>query len=174
MKKLATAAFLGLLVLPMRAGATEAVAHLSDPTFGFSVDLPSIGDPTGALVVQRLIVMGPTADAFAPNCNIQIQYTDVGLDAYMALTHKQFTTAAFRTVTDNRRTTSKLPSALIEYTGSLGGRDLHFLTLAVAGPDRVWLVTCTALAESYAGHRTAFTQLIESFSVQQQAPSSRQ
>ena len=173
MKKLVTIGLIALYLLPLRAAASEAVAHLNDPVFGFSVDLPSIGDPTDALLVQRLMVMGPAVDGFAPNCNIQVQYTDMGLDAYMVLTHKQFNAVGFKMVADSRRKTSKPPSHLFEYTGGDSGRNLHFLALAVAGRDRVWLVTCTALAESYPGHRAAFTQLIDSFSIQQETPPSR-
>ena len=171
MKKLVIVAFIALSGTPCYAAAREAVAHLSDPIFGFSVDIPSIGDPTAAPLVQRLIVMGPAVNGFAPNCNIQVQKYDEGLDAYMVLTRGQFAAVGVKTVAETRRTTSKLPSALFDYTGTTGGRDLHFLALAVAARDRVWLVTCTALAESYASHRLAFTRLIDSFSIQGTPPS---
>ena len=54
---------------------------------------------------------------------------------------------------------------MIEYIGSPSGRPLYFMALAVAGSDRVWLVTCTALRDSIAQHRPAFTRVIESFAL---------
>ena len=141
-----------------------SVAHLDDPVFGYSVDLPSIGDPSDALVVQRLVVMGPAVNGFAPNCNLQIQYTSMGLPAYLDLTRKQFVEHGATLVNEKQDPSSGLPGALIEYTTS-GSHRLRHLALAVASADRVWLLTCTALDASFSQHRATFEQILESFTV---------
>ena len=175
MKKPISLAALCLLVVgPALAADTGAVAHLDDPVFGFSVDIPAIGDPAGAPLVQRLIVMGPAVDGFAPNCNLQIQYTDMGLDAYLELTRKQFAAHSIELVAETRRVTSGLPGSIIEYTASTAGRKLHHLALAVASSDRVWLLTCTSLEESFPRHRPAFLQIVDSFRVKKDASPARE
>jgi hypothetical protein len=165
----------GLLLLAVASAIraeTPSVAHLDDPVFGFSVDLPSIGDPSDALVVQRLIVMGPAVEGFAPNCNLQIQYTSMGLAAYLDLTRRQFIAHGATLVTESQELTYGLPGARIEYTAS-GSHRLRHLALAVAGSDRVWLLTCTALDASFAQHRPTFEQIIQSFTPKQEPPSNR-
>ena len=155
------------------SAATSPVAHFDDPVFGFTVDLPSLGDPTDALLVQRLVVMGPAVDGFAPNCNVQIQYTAMGLDAYLELTRKQFSEHGAVLAAEKRRTTSGLPSTVIEYTLSSSGGPLRHISLAVAASERVWLLTCTALDASFSQHRSAFEHILESFTVKQEAPAQR-
>ncbi len=166
-KDICAALLLGLAMVSAIKAEAASVAHLDDPVFGFSVDLPSIGDPSGAQLVQRLIVMGPAVDGFAPNCNLQIQYTNMGLDAYLELTRKQLSAHGASLVAETRRPTSGLPAAVIEYTAGNGGRGLRHLALAVAGSDRVWLLTCTALDTSFSQHRPTFGQIIESFTPKQ-------
>ena len=58
-----------------------------------------------------------------------------------------------------------MPAARFEYSGQLGGHDLHFLALAVSGGDRVWLLTCTALSATFGDYKDAFTQALDSFTV---------
>jgi len=162
---------LGLVVLLLlgsvaasRAAETPA-GHVEDPVFGFSVDLPAIGDATDAITVQRLVVAGPTVKGFAPNCNVQIQYTDLGLDSYMELSRKQFVAAGLELLKQEDREISSHRATAMEYAGSLGGNDLHFSALVVAGAGRVWLVTCTALESSFAQHRASFARVLDSFRV---------
>ena len=149
---------------PAIRAEAPSVAHLDDPVFGYSVDLPSIGNPGAAPVVQRLVVMGPAVDGFAPNCNLQIQYTGMGLPAYLELTRKQFIDHGATLVTESPGTRSGLPGAVIEYTTS-GGHGLRHLALAVASADRVWLLTCTALDTSFSQHRPTFDRILESFTL---------
>lgn len=141
-----------------------SVAHLNDPVFGYSVDLPSIGDPSDALVVQRLVVMGPAVNGFAPNCNLQIQYTSMGLPAYLDLTRRQFIDHGATLIKESQDSNSGLPGGLIEYTTS-GSHPLRHLALAVASSDRVWLLTCTALDASFSEHRPTFEQILKSFTL---------
>ena len=154
-----------LLAVPAAGADADAAAHFHDPVFGFSVDLPSIGDTAGAVVVQRLLVAGPSVDGFAPNCYLQIQYTAIGLDALIDLTRKQFESYGFTLVANTRRVTSGAPATVIEYTAKNSGRSLRHLALAVAGPSRIWLLTCTSLDSSFAQHRPVFSQIIDSFAL---------
>lgn len=145
--------------------AGSEVAHFEDPVFGFSVDVPSIGDPKDAIAVQRLLVGGPAVNGFAPNCNVQVQYTDMDIGPYMELSRKQFVAMGLEVVEEARRKVSGLPAAATDYVGPVGGRDLRFASLAVVGTGRVWLVTCAALADSYAQHEATFSRVLESFRV---------
>ncbi len=166
MKRLTALVVLSLLATSIRTDAIgPAAGHFDDPQFGFSVDLPAIGGSRSATVVQRLTVAGPAADGFAPNCNVQIQRTDMDLDAYLATTRKQFESVGVQLLETERRTVSGLPASRLHYAGDLAGRHLRFVALAVIGGDQVWLVTCTALAESFHRHEAAFLELIDSFTV---------
>lgn len=81
------------------AGAAEAPkATYSDPLYGFSLDVPELGDADGALFVQRVAFAAAPRDGFAVNCNVQVQFLEMEFPAYMDMSLKQFDAAGLEVV----------------------------------------------------------------------------
>ena len=169
MKSLLVASLLSVAASSV-AAAAEPAADYSDSVYGFSLEVPDLGDPAGALVVQRVAFAAPAADGFAANCNVQVQFLEMSFASYMDMSRKQFAAAGLEVVFEKEGSTSGRPAATIEYTGTMGGRDLGFLARVVGGEDRFWLVTCTALQSSFERYRADFQRLLESLEVTQAAP----
>lgn len=148
------------------AAAEEPVRTYSDPVYGFSLEVPELGDESaGAPVVQPVTFSAPARGGFAANCNVQVQSVDMTLEAYKKLSFAQLEAGGLELMETKERTVSGMPGFVMESAGPLGGRDLRFLALAVGGEGRFWLVTCTASAERFEGYRPAFTRVLESFEV---------
>ncbi len=146
--------------------ASGDLAHYSGPAYGFSFDIPSLGSPSGVGNVHRIAATGPAHDGFAPNCGVQVQFVKMTLDDYLDLSNRQFAAAKLTTVAEQKIRVSGRPAATFEYKGSMQGRQLHFLSLAVHADDRIWLLTCVALEESFSSFKDDFSRAVESFSVQ--------
>ena len=162
---LVLAVALGSAVAVPLAAAGAGSARFDDPVYGFSVEIPSLGEAAKSVSVQRLIVVDQPAGGFSPNCNVQVQVAEMSLDAYLDLTRQQFAANGFELIESKASTVSSRPATTLEYTGAVGGRSLRFLALVVAGSDRFWLLTCTATADSYSEHEPAFSKVISSFAV---------
>lgn len=158
---------IGTLALDPRTAAGSGAARFEDPAYGFSVEIPSLGEAAKSVSVQRLLVADEPAGGFAPNCNVQVQFGDMSLDAYLDLTRQQFTASGFELIESKAATVSARPASVLEYAGPVGGRSLRFLALVVAGADRFWLLTCTATADTFAAHRPAFSKAVASFALTQ-------
>jgi len=165
MKRLIVALIFLFVAIQTVHAAETLRAHFEDPEFGFSLDVPSIGGQGSTGSIQRLIVFGAPTNGFAPNCNVQVQHTAMGLKAYMEMSQAQFKQRKIELVATARRTVSGLPASTLHYRGTLGGRHLEFSALAVAGRDRVWLLTCTARADSFKRYQAPFAKVVDSFRV---------
>jgi hypothetical protein len=157
------AVVLALLLAP--AVAAEERSTYTDPQYGFSLEVPALGDPAGVPAVQRLIVSGPRRDGFATNCNVQVQYPRMGHEEFVALSLQQFAAAGFPVVANEAGKVSGLPATRWEYRGSVGGRALHFLALVVTDAERVVMLTCTAPEERFEAERAELARVLESFEV---------
>jgi len=148
------------------AAAEEPVRTYSDPVYGFSLEVPELGDESaGAPVVQPVTFSAPARGGFAANCNVQVQSVEMTLEAYKKLSLAQLEAGGLELIKTKERAVSGLPGFIMESSGQLGGRDLRFLALAVGGEGRFWLVTCTAQAERFQELRPVFTRVLESFEV---------
>ena len=163
--RIALALVLVALVAVPLAGAAGPNGRYQDPAYGFEVTVPPLGSSQGAVAVQRLAVAAPARDGFAANCNVQVQFTAGDIDSFVDLSLRQFKSAGLRVLRHEAVKVSALPAAKFEYSGELGGHDLHILALAVSGGDRVWLLTCTALSATFGEYKDAFTQALDSFTV---------
>ena len=168
---------LAILVMMVAWARTSTVAadapmgHYDDPAYGFSMAIPSLGSSAGALMVQRLAFAAPIRDGFAANCNVQVQFFKGDFESFIDLSVRQFAAADLKVLQQSPKKVSGQPAIVWEHTGQLSGHDLHFLELAVYGGDRVWLLTCTALATTFAEYKQAFGEVIDSFTVTKPTPS---
>lgn len=166
MKSLNLALVFGMITAAA-AGASEAPkSTYSDPVYGFSLDVPELGSSEGALVVQRVVFAAAPRNGFAVNCNVQVQFLEMKLPAYVDMSVRQLDAAGLELLQSEPREVSGRAAVLLEYSGTVGGEALRFLALAVGGEDRFWLVTCTAPAEDFDDHRPEFAELLDSLEVQ--------
>lgn len=130
----------GLAATPVSAAAD---GKLVDERYGYSFDVPALGEGTKEGAVTRSVVLGPASEGFAPNLNVQVQYASTDRDAFVALSRRQFASLGVELGETSKLEVSGLPAALMAYRGDLGSGVLEYLALAVVGEDRVWLATCS-------------------------------
>ena len=171
MKK--TIAMLVMMAASARTPSVAADAHMGhydDLAYGFSMAIPPLASSAGAPIVQRLAVGAPVRDGFAANCNVQIQFSKDDFDSFIDLSRRQFAAEGLKVLQQSPKKVAGQPAIVWEYTGQLAGHDLRFLALAVYGGDRVWLLTCSALAKTFADSKQAFGEVIDSFTVTKPTP----
>jgi hypothetical protein len=160
------APLVGVLLAVPTAYAETSGSTFTDPVFNFSVEVPALGDPASAPTVTRVIVSGPLIDGFATNCNVQVQYARMDHAEFIDLSLQQFGAAGIRVLEQKPEKVSGLEATRFEYAGQMGGRDLHFLALAVTDADRVVMLTCTTLEKRFEAERQVLLGVLESFRVQ--------
>ena len=89
-------------------------------------------------------------------------------EQFIALTEKQLADAGVAMKPPVKREVSGRPAVLMEYTGQMQGRELHFLQLAVVMPKRVLLVTYTAPEAAFPGLEKELRRSLESFKLDAQ------
>ena len=88
----------------------------------------------------------PAVDGFAANVNVQIQPYPGTIQDYVALSVKQCDTAGFKVL--QQKATEKA-AAVIEYTGQMQGRQLHWYARAEKSAGKVYIATATAADEQW-------------------------
>ena len=158
-----------LLAAAIGAGAAWAAAAARKPSvyqdglYGFSIQAPAFPmAPPGATVVP-VMLFAPAEDKFAANVNVVVQQVALSRDGFRQLSLAQFRQAGFKVNADRDLTVFGKPAILWDYEGSAGGRDLHWLALAVIDTDRVFLVTCTALKDAFPKYEQEFHTCVNSF-----------
>ena len=108
-------------------------------TTGFSIE--PLETPPGRTPHQALMMFLPASDGFAPNVNVQVQPYAGTIGEYAALSRKQFVAAKFKPIKETRLGKA---AVLLEYSGKLQGRSLHWYAKAVSTGTTVYLATATA------------------------------
>jgi hypothetical protein len=161
----AIACVLSLAVHPVAAAAPRPEAVFTDPVQGFSLAVPALGESSNAPMLQRVVVSGAPEGGFSANCNVQVQFVTMSIEAFVDLSVRQFAAMDFKIHEQKKRTVSGRPAATFEYSGELSEKKLRFSSLAVGGQDRIWLLTCTALEERFEKYRPEFARAIDSFAL---------
>jgi hypothetical protein len=154
MKRALLATVAGLALL---GAAEEGGRRLRFRTAGFSIealDAPPAGDQA-----QALMMFLPVSDAFAPNVNVMIQPFAGTMEEYLAVTRSQFDAAGI-TVVSSKVGASSL---LLEYTGPMQGRELHWYARAEKAGPRVYLATATATLQQWSRVGTQLKACVDSF-----------
>jgi hypothetical protein len=100
------------------------------------------------------------ADGFAANVNVQIQTYVSTIDDYLALSVRQCGTAGFKLL--QQKTIDK-SVAVLEYTGEMQGRLLHWYARAEKSAGKVYLVTATAADEQWSKVAPQLKACVDSF-----------
>jgi hypothetical protein len=161
-------AVLVVLAAAVGAGAAWAAAArrptvYQDGLYGFSIQAPAFPmAPPGAMVVP-VMMTAPAEDKFAANVNVMVQQVALSRDGFRQLSLAQFRQVGFKVNVDRDLTVFGKDAILWDYEGSAGGRDLHWLALAVIDTERVFLVTCTALKDAFPKYEQEFHTCVNSF-----------
>ena len=162
-------AVLVVLAAAIGAGAAWAAVVARKPSvyqdglYGFSIQAPAFPmAPPGSMVIP-VMMTAPAEDKFAANVNVAVQQVTLSRDGFRQLSLAQFKQAGFKVNVDRDLTVFGKPAILWDYEGSAGGRDLHWLALAVIDTERVFLVTCTAPKDTFGKYEQEFHTCVNSF-----------
>jgi len=129
---------MGMFLMAWAADAQPA-NRLHFPLSGYSI--AALEEKPAKSPQQALIMFLPATEDFAPNVNVQIQPYAGTMDDYIALTMRQLDKANFKLLQKN---VLGKAIAVIEYTGEMNGRALHWYARAEKLAGKVYLVTATA------------------------------
>ena len=161
MKKLLT----GLLILTLctSAFAEDKAAKFTDPIHGFTINAPDLGP--SKQVLTPVIFSGPVDSGFSANVSVRIQPGADKIKSYIAANLAQLADMKATVVSQKQLTVSGCDAVLIEFQATINGTAMHFLSLSVLQPDKIYIVTGTALDSNYAKYEEAFKKCIDSFAL---------
>jgi hypothetical protein len=107
-----------------------------------------------------LFMLLPQTSGFAPNINIIVQKYSGSLEDYKNLSDSQFKQGNM-TVIQSKNSASKY--IIFEYTGSQGGKNMHYYSRALKREDNIYLVTGTALIEQWDAVSVKIKDTVDSF-----------
>jgi hypothetical protein len=125
---------------------------------GFNVkrsDLPSAAGQTPVVV----LFLSPTG-GFAPNVNVLIQDFPNSISDYVSLTKKEFDSAGIDIVKEQ---TVSPEEWMVEYSGTLSGKSLHWYARALKKGAKVYLTTATATPDQWGSVSEKLIQCVDSF-----------
>ena len=122
------------------------------PLEGVSKDVP----------YQTIIMFLPPTESFSPNVNVQIQPYNGTVKQYAELSRTQFKTAGFKVLT--QKLTAK--ALLLEYSGTVQGRELHWYAEATLSKGKVYLVTATATESQWKAVGSKLKACVNSFKLE--------
>jgi len=111
-------------------------ATIDLPVYGFEID--ALEAPVGQAPVSALMTFLPVSDSFGPNINVQIQPYAGTMAEYATVSKGQFDQMKWTVVSENMVGDT---GWVVEYKGSMQGRDLHFYARAYAKDGKVYLAT---------------------------------
>ena len=138
-------------------------SDFQDTTYGYTVSSPEFAAAAPGGNILRLTVSAPPEAGFAANMGVMVQEVKTTREQYIALSEKQFAAAGMTIRGSSKRDVSGRPAVVFDYEGQMGGRGLHFLSMAVLLPDRVLLVTYTAPASAFGALEAEFRRSLDSF-----------
>ena len=108
---------------------------------------------------QPLIMSLPVSDGFAPNVNIQIQQYPNSLKSYADLSVNQFKQYNFK-VLQNIQTKTSL---IMECSGDMQERKLHWYAMAYKKGNNVFLITATSTESQWKSSSQTLIECVKSF-----------
>jgi hypothetical protein len=126
-------------------------------TFGFEISPPEAKEFSG--MYQTSMFYLPTIDGFGANVNIQIQEYDGTLQEYEKTSRDQFKQAGINVLSAN----VNADNLTIEYSGKMGGYELHWYARATKKAERIYLVTATSLETRWNSQSTVLKKSVDSF-----------
>jgi hypothetical protein len=136
MKKIAKSIFLSTAIF---AGVIANAKYQSNE---FSIEALSSKNISNS---QPLVMCLPASEGFAPNVNVQVQQYPGTLDDYLKLSMNQFKKLKFKVI-KNKATKNQL---ILEYTGNIQNRQLHWYAVVYKKGNNVFLTTATSTEKQW-------------------------
>jgi hypothetical protein len=155
--------FIGVSLAWPAARTAQRLSTYTDGEYGFSINAPRFPESGTAATVNRLSLYAPAENGFACNVGVIIHRVAMSRQAYRDLSVRQFEQLGYTVNSEKNLTVSGKDAILFDYEGTVQGRELRFLGLAVMDTDRVFLVTATAPKASFKKYEPGFRTAIESF-----------
>jgi hypothetical protein len=135
----------------------------TDGVYEFSIQAPVF--PTGAqgTAVTPVVLAGPAEGGFSSNVNVMVQNVTMTRDAFRKLSEDQFKAAGLQVNAARDLTVQGKDAVQFDYQGTMLGRDLHWLSMAVVYTDRVFVISCTATKDAYPKFEKKFQACLDSF-----------
>jgi hypothetical protein len=157
---------MALLALGLLVGISKVGSVYSDTAYGFSIEPPSF--PKGeAGNVSRALFFAPAEKGFANNVNIMVQHVSMTAEDYQKTSLDQFKEMGWEVKETQKRKVGDKDALFFDYAGKTNDKNLRWLALAVVAKDRVYLVTCTALAETFDSCEKEFRKCLDSFKLEE-------
>ena len=131
---------------------------------GFSMDLPNFRGVEN----QRGIVFSwnfPPQKGFADNVNVMVQDNALPFGQLLKQSVAELKKAGLTVVKVSPINKKGFYFATVEYKGHFQGRDMHWLARMAAGDQKFYIVTCTAMENTFQSRRKQFEALMDSFKV---------
>ena len=139
-------------------------ALIRHPAMGFQMSLPQFA----GVEKQRGIVFSwnfPPTQNFADNVNVMVQDNELPFGQLLKDSVKELEKAGLKVVKVSPIQKKGFYYATIEYMANLQGRNLHWLAMLSAGDQKFYIVTCTALEDTFISRRPEFEKIFDSFLV---------
>lgn len=114
------------------------------PNAGYSIE--GLDDELPDQPFQSVILFAPATQGFAPNVNVRVQPFAGTVDEYVAANLKDLEKNDLELIGEPKVEENVV---ILEFQGSLQGRDLRFYSRSLLNDGRVVLVTATATKEQW-------------------------
>jgi len=153
--------FVPMLVFGVATFADDENVYI-DPRYGFSISPPVFDRPSGKLVsVTPVLFAGAAIAGQAPSCNVQIQFIDLSIGQFMAVSEGQI--AQMGTPVSDASEKEHKGHAAIEMLWKM--QNMMVLSVAIKAKDRYFVLTCMAPNEVFYQYEDEFRRSIETFEV---------
>jgi hypothetical protein len=126
---------------------------------GFSIN--PLDQKASSAGSQPITMMLPAVNGFSANVNVQIQPYPGTLEEYEDLSKSQFKQLGLKTISTSRTKTM----LVLEYSGIMQGRHLHFYAKAAKVGELFYLATATDLESEWVSNSNKLKSVIDSFNV---------
>jgi hypothetical protein len=127
---------------------------------GFGVKRSNLPSAAGQSPVVVLF-LSPTG-GFAPNVNVLIQDFPNSISDYISLTKKEFDSNGITIVKEQ---TVSPEEWIVEYSGTLSGKSLHWYARAIKKGSKVFLTTATATPDQWGTVSEKLIKCVDSFAL---------
>lgn len=158
-------AILFLMTLALSLPAVDSTNRLYFPVTGFSI--APLETPPGEHTCQALMMFLPATGNFAGNVNVQVQPYRGTFEEYTTLTLNQFKDAGVKLIAQKKAGNS---GVVMEYTGVMQGRALHWYARAEKAGDHVYLATATATEQDWARQGPQLKTCVDSLRCESREP----
>lgn len=148
-------------------GLTQALpaGEYRDDELGFAFTTPNLGAPPTGQQVQRVLITGPAVDNFSPSVKVQVKQIPSTREALIEQSDKDFAANAMTVKAKTLREVNGLPAVSYECEWTYQNQPVRMINLVVVEPNRIVILTCTALQASFPNYEAEFRKAIDSFIV---------